>query len=253
MKTIKTLSTAAQDYKKRLVKTFTGGNRTAKVYYDPDWQEHCVRFFEDGKEQKNATYHTEDKQDALDTAKNFAEKSGSFRAAATAADDDHVEAFLVGQADEACGIICMLLRSQVWGHKLGVGLYRGDTINVSAIDEGGNELNQTDEGYPGEVMSKVQDFLVRFGITADEDTDSGVLVVGVSTGNMYYEPKAAAPGGTSGGAEEGDRVKVLDQRWKDKEGTLVKYNGPNKPSVISLDDGSTIETTQWYNLEDDDR
>lgn len=249
MKTVLAPAVAAQDYRKRLLKTHSQGNRTAKVYHDPDWGEHLVRFFEDGVENKEATYHTDDKQDAMDTAEHFVKRAGvSKEGAATAADEgDSVEVWLVGQADEACGIVCAVLRQQHWGAKIGVGLFRGDTINVSLMDDYGHEVHQTDEGYNGEVVSKVRDYLVGLGIQANEDTDSGVLVVGVSTGSMYFESPESDP---TKGAEEGDRVKILDQRWKDQEGTLVKYNGPGKPSVISLEDGETVETTEWYNLED---
>ena len=44
------------------------GRFAVKVYYDRDWQEYQVRLYVDGKLYEPATYHTDDKQDALDSA-----------------------------------------------------------------------------------------------------------------------------------------------------------------------------------------
>jgi hypothetical protein len=41
----------------------------AKVYRDTDWNEYRVKFFECGIHQVEADYHTDDKDDALDTAR----------------------------------------------------------------------------------------------------------------------------------------------------------------------------------------
>ena len=48
--------------------------RRAKVYRDVEWQEYRVRFFIGGIYQTDADYHTDDKQDALDTATSFINK-----------------------------------------------------------------------------------------------------------------------------------------------------------------------------------
>lgn len=48
--------------------------RKAVLYKDPEWEEFQVEFFQDGKHQKKATYHTDDKQDAIDTGKGFINK-----------------------------------------------------------------------------------------------------------------------------------------------------------------------------------
>ena len=53
----------------RLKATYHHGNNTAKVYHDNEWGEHRVKFYEGGKHQKNADYHTDDKDDAHATAK----------------------------------------------------------------------------------------------------------------------------------------------------------------------------------------
>lgn len=56
---------------KRLISTFELGPRVAKVYVDPEWCEFIVHFITDGKRNFAATYHTDSKQDALDTATYF--------------------------------------------------------------------------------------------------------------------------------------------------------------------------------------
>ena len=60
--------------KLRLVKTHTGEKgHTAKVYKDSDWDEHRVKFYNpDGSSHgKDSDYHTDDLDDAHDTAKDF--------------------------------------------------------------------------------------------------------------------------------------------------------------------------------------
>lgn len=46
-----------------------GDVRCAKVYRDAEWNEYRVKFFTNGFHQSRADYHTDDKQDAIDTAK----------------------------------------------------------------------------------------------------------------------------------------------------------------------------------------
>lgn len=41
---------------------------TAKIYRDTEWQEYRVKFYREGQHLQNADYHTDDKQDAIDTA-----------------------------------------------------------------------------------------------------------------------------------------------------------------------------------------
>ena len=55
----------------RLVSTHTGPKgHVAKVYKDKDWGEHRVRFYSpEGKHYTESDYHTDDKEDAHDTAK----------------------------------------------------------------------------------------------------------------------------------------------------------------------------------------
>lgn len=42
-----------------------------KVYRDSDWNEYICRLFANGEEMVDSSYHTDDKQDALDTANNM--------------------------------------------------------------------------------------------------------------------------------------------------------------------------------------
>jgi hypothetical protein len=42
---------------------------SVKVYRDTEWDEYSVRVFKNGVEQVMASYHTDDKQDAIDTAR----------------------------------------------------------------------------------------------------------------------------------------------------------------------------------------
>lgn len=54
----------------RLIETLINGNNTAKVYRDAEWQEYRVKFWQNGFRQPERTdYHTDDKQDAIGTAK----------------------------------------------------------------------------------------------------------------------------------------------------------------------------------------
>jgi hypothetical protein len=53
----------------KLLKTYTAGNHAAKVYKDTDWDEHRVKFFSGDTHHKDADYHTDDVEDAHDTAK----------------------------------------------------------------------------------------------------------------------------------------------------------------------------------------
>lgn len=41
---------------------------TVKTYRDTDWNEYRVKTYIQGQHQQNADYHTDDKQDAHDTA-----------------------------------------------------------------------------------------------------------------------------------------------------------------------------------------
>lgn len=54
----------------KLIATFsTEGEGTAKVYHNTEWQEYVVKWFNTrGTHMDASDYHTDDKQDALDTA-----------------------------------------------------------------------------------------------------------------------------------------------------------------------------------------
>lgn len=60
----------------RLVRSFKGPKgHVTKVYRDRDWDEYRVKHFTpDGKHQKDADYHTSDKDDALSTAEHVVQK-----------------------------------------------------------------------------------------------------------------------------------------------------------------------------------
>jgi hypothetical protein len=44
-------------------------NATVKIYFNSEYREYVCRLFIDNKEQKDAAYFTDDKDDANDTAK----------------------------------------------------------------------------------------------------------------------------------------------------------------------------------------
>lgn len=52
---------------RRLIETISAGQSVAKVYRDSEWGEFVVSLFRAGV--KTADYHTEDKTDALQTAR----------------------------------------------------------------------------------------------------------------------------------------------------------------------------------------
>ena len=43
-----------------------------KVYHDTEWHEYCVRLFVNGNHMVSANYHTDDKNDAFDSAMKLA-------------------------------------------------------------------------------------------------------------------------------------------------------------------------------------
>jgi hypothetical protein len=53
----------------RHIKTYTEGNKTAKVYKDKDWDEYRVKTYTDNVHHKNNDAHTDDLEDAHTTAK----------------------------------------------------------------------------------------------------------------------------------------------------------------------------------------
>lgn len=52
----------------RLIHTVQNDRKTAKVYRDAEWGEFRVKHFTDGQHHKDADYHTDDKEDAKNTA-----------------------------------------------------------------------------------------------------------------------------------------------------------------------------------------
>ena len=57
---------------KRIAYLHTSLGYTAKVYRDVEWNEYRVKFYDtDGQHFVNADYHTDDKQEALDSARHI--------------------------------------------------------------------------------------------------------------------------------------------------------------------------------------
>lgn len=81
----KALNTKVIDMSKlRLIHTVEIDVKLAKVYRDSEWQEYRVKFYVDGVYQVEADYHTEHKQDAIDTADEWAEHVEASATLATA-------------------------------------------------------------------------------------------------------------------------------------------------------------------------
>ena len=81
-------STYGAEPRMRLVKTHTDGDRTAKVYKNPEYGEHVVRFYKEGKHLTNADSFHGDAEDAHDTAqaelkRGFAKGGGVYEADGT--------------------------------------------------------------------------------------------------------------------------------------------------------------------------
>lgn len=55
----------------RSIKTFGHGTFVARVYRDAEWGEYRARILRDGHPLAKLDYHTDDKTDALDTAKHM--------------------------------------------------------------------------------------------------------------------------------------------------------------------------------------
>lgn len=55
----------------RKIQTFTQGGRQAVVYRDVEWNEYRTRFYTEGVHHVDADSHTDDKQDALQTAESW--------------------------------------------------------------------------------------------------------------------------------------------------------------------------------------
>jgi len=63
------MRTAGMQEARKLLQTQSGGKMTAKVYRDSETNEFVVKFYVDGVYQTEADYFTDDKQDAMDTAR----------------------------------------------------------------------------------------------------------------------------------------------------------------------------------------
>jgi hypothetical protein len=55
----------------RKIAQFDSGNMSVKVYRDIEWNEYRVKIYRDNMHEESADYHTDDKEDALDTAKSI--------------------------------------------------------------------------------------------------------------------------------------------------------------------------------------
>lgn len=72
----KMIASRLDESKMRLIGTHSSadGNKKAKVYRNSEWEEFVVKHFESDNHQKNADYHTNDKEDAHNTAKHWINK-----------------------------------------------------------------------------------------------------------------------------------------------------------------------------------
>jgi hypothetical protein len=59
----------------RIVAQDDSGAKSYRVYKDADWNEYVVKFYLNGRHQTDADYHTDDKNDAMGTAKQFLDES----------------------------------------------------------------------------------------------------------------------------------------------------------------------------------
>lgn len=55
----------------RKIKSFRAGEIDITVEFDPVYQEYVVRLFNNGAENRDAKYYTDDKDDALGTARHM--------------------------------------------------------------------------------------------------------------------------------------------------------------------------------------
>ena len=55
----------------RKIKNFRAGNIDVSVEYDSVYQEYVVRQFHNGTENRDAKYYTDDKEDAISTARHM--------------------------------------------------------------------------------------------------------------------------------------------------------------------------------------
>lgn len=53
----------------RLIAEIPGARVSAKVYRDAEWGEYRVRFYALGTHLRDADYHTDDREDAMSTAR----------------------------------------------------------------------------------------------------------------------------------------------------------------------------------------
>lgn len=54
---------------RRLIARIEDGNKVARVYRDTEWDEFVVKFWVDGERREQADYYTNDRGDAISTAK----------------------------------------------------------------------------------------------------------------------------------------------------------------------------------------
>lgn len=64
-------STLEEGSSLRLISTLSNGNRSAKIYYNRDWEEYVVKHYEDGVYNEEADYFDADKEGAVGTAEHW--------------------------------------------------------------------------------------------------------------------------------------------------------------------------------------
>jgi len=58
----------------RLLAKYEEGQRAVKVYKNAEWNEYVVQYYDNGQRNPEADYHTDDKQDAIDSASSYLKK-----------------------------------------------------------------------------------------------------------------------------------------------------------------------------------
>lgn len=56
---------------RRKIQTIAKAEREARIYWDAEWQEYRTTFYVSNVKQEDADHHTDDKEDAIDTATNW--------------------------------------------------------------------------------------------------------------------------------------------------------------------------------------
>ncbi len=137
----------------RLVGKVQAGNKLAKIYKDSDWDEYRVKFYTDGKyDGEDSDHHTDDKEDAVNTAKSQITNKHSHTVAEGKIDDlndrraakTNDEEWTTGTGGKA------VRKGHVTTHYAGKGVYGGSKPykHGEYDDEDENNINNKKEAEP---------------------------------------------------------------------------------------------------------